>query len=142
MRGDGSGGLRSVEVARGLVEPFGAVARQAESERRISDGSIRALIDSGLMTMLLPTQMGGAGSSIGDLCDVSRVLARGCTSTAWVHAFYAIHNWMMVRCSDEVRSELFRERGFILACGRHALGSCCVSIASMARPAAPTGGTR
>lgn len=115
MRGDGSGGLRSVEVARGLVEPFGAVARQAESERRISDGSIKALIDSGLMTMLLPTQMGGAGSSIGDLCDVSRVLARGCTSTAWVHAFYAIHNWMMVRCSDEVRSELFGERGFILA---------------------------
>ena len=59
--------------------------------------------------------MGGGGADFAELCNVSRTLARGCTSTSWVTAFYAIHNWMLVRCEDAVRSELLGGNGFVLA---------------------------
>jgi alkylation response protein AidB-like acyl-CoA dehydrogenase len=104
-----------VTAARLLAPALAEIAEQVERDRRIPNSSISSIVESGVANMLMPKELGGAGADLADLCQAARNLAQGCTSTAWVSAFYAIHNWMLVRCDEAVREELFGSKGFVLA---------------------------
>lgn len=108
-------GSGAEEAARQLAPQLAVIAEQVERDRKIPAESINAVIEGGIANMLMPRAMGGGGADFAELCNVSRTLARGCTSTSWVTAFYAIHNWMLVRCEDAVRNELLGGNGFVLA---------------------------
>ena len=92
--------------ARAMVPQLKARASNADSLRRCPDESVRELNDSGLMRVLQPRRVGGSELPWVALIDIGSELARGCGSTAWNWANYAVHHWMLafwpVACQDEI----------------------------------------
>lgn len=92
--------------ARLLVPELKARAAHAEELRRCPDETVRELNESGLMRLLQPRRVGGSEVDWVALIDVSSELARGCGSTAWNWANWAVHHWMLAlwprQCQDEV----------------------------------------
>ena len=92
--------------ARAMVPRLKERAPLADSLRRCPDESVRELIESGLMRLLQPRRVGGSELPWVALIDIGSELARGCGSTAWNWANYAVHHWMLafwpVACQDEI----------------------------------------
>jgi 3-hydroxy-9,10-secoandrosta-1,3,5(10)-triene-9,17-dione monooxygenase len=92
--------------ARAMVPRLKERAPLADSLRRCPDESVRELSESGLMRLLQPRRVGGSELPWVALIDIGSELARGCGSTAWNWANYAVHHWMLafwpVACQDEV----------------------------------------
>jgi len=92
--------------ARALVPGLRQRAALADELRRCPDESIRELDESGLMRVLQPRRVGGSEMDWVALIDVGSELARGCGSTAWNWANYAVHHWMLAfwpeQCQDEI----------------------------------------
>ena len=92
--------------ARAMVPRLQERAAHADALRRCPDESIRELSESGLMRLLQPRRVGGSELPWVALIDVGSELARGCGSTAWNWANYAVHHWMLafwpIACQDEV----------------------------------------
>ena len=92
--------------ARELVPRLKARAADTEAQRRTPEETVRELNDSGLMRLLQPRRVGGSEADWVALVDVSSELARGCGSTAWNWANWAVHHWMLAlwprQCQDEV----------------------------------------
>jgi 3-hydroxy-9,10-secoandrosta-1,3,5(10)-triene-9,17-dione monooxygenase len=95
--------------ARFLVPKLKERAAHTEALRRCPDESVRELNESGLMRLLQPRRVGGSEAEWVSLIDVSSELARGCGSTAWNWANWAVHHWMLAlwprQCQDEVWGE-------------------------------------
>ena len=91
--------------ARDLVPVLRARAARCEELRRVPDETVRDLNDSGLMRLLQPRRVGGSEADWVAMIDVSSELARGCGSTAWNWANWAVHHWMLAlwprQCQDE-----------------------------------------
>ena len=81
-------------------------AALAEELRRCPKESLRELAESGLMRVFQPRRVGGSELDCVVLIDVGSELARGCGSTAWNWANYAVHHWMLAlwpsQCQDEI----------------------------------------
>lgn len=96
----------AVSRARAMVPRLKERAPAADELRRCPDESIRELTQSGLTRVLQPQRVGGSELPWVVLIDVGSELARGCGSTAWNWANYAVHHWMLafwpVACQDEV----------------------------------------
>ncbi len=96
----------ALSCARAMVPRLKARASNADSLRRCPDESVRELNDSGLMRVLQPRRVGGSELPWVALIDIGSELARGCASTAWNWANYAVHHWMLafwpVACQDEI----------------------------------------
>ncbi len=96
----------AVARARLLVPKLKERAVRAEELRRCPDESVRELKESGLMRLLQPRRVGGSECDWVAMIDVSSELARGCGSTAWNWANWAVHHWMLAlwprQCQDEV----------------------------------------
>jgi len=92
--------------AHDLVPKLRARAAEADAARRIPDETIRDLEDSGLMRLLQPRRVGGSEAEWVAIVDISSELARGCGSTGWNWANWAVHHWMLAlwprQCQDEV----------------------------------------
>ena len=71
-----------------------AHAPAVDRAARFPAESIRAAKDHRLLGIMVPTELGGEGASIGDVIDVCYALGRGCGSTGLI---YAMHQ-MMVAC--------------------------------------------
>lgn len=104
-----------VAHAATLVPVLAERAAQAERDRNLSPSTVDELRGSGLFELLVPAERGGGQDRFSTLTDAVRVLATGCTSTAWVAAFYAVHNWMIARFPTEAIDELYAGRPFVLA---------------------------
>ena len=95
----------ALAAARALVPSLRERAVNAEELRRTPDESVRELQASGLMRALQPRRVGGSELDWVVLVDVSSELARGCASTAWNWANWAVHHWMLAlwprQCQDE-----------------------------------------
>jgi 3-hydroxy-9,10-secoandrosta-1,3,5(10)-triene-9,17-dione monooxygenase len=77
----------------GLLERIAAIrpileknAAQTESDRRVVDENIAALKDAGAFKIMVPNRYGGWQADIRTKLEVSREVAKGCGSTAWVTA--------------------------------------------------------
>jgi 3-hydroxy-9,10-secoandrosta-1,3,5(10)-triene-9,17-dione monooxygenase len=96
----------ALSSARAMVPHLKARASLADSLRRCPDESVRELNESGLMRVLQPRRVGGSELPWVALIDIGSELARGCGSTAWNWANYAVHHWMLafwpVACQDEI----------------------------------------
>jgi 3-hydroxy-9,10-secoandrosta-1,3,5(10)-triene-9,17-dione monooxygenase len=96
----------AMTAARALVPVLRERAPRADELRRIPDETVRDLHESGLMRALQPRRVGGSEIDWVGLIDVSSELARGCGSTAWNWANWAVHHWMLAlwprQCQDEI----------------------------------------
>jgi alkylation response protein AidB-like acyl-CoA dehydrogenase len=64
-------------------------APTAESLRRCPEETVADYLAAGLLRICMPARFGGYELGYDVLCEVSRRLARGCGSQAWVHMVFA-----------------------------------------------------
>jgi GTP cyclohydrolase II len=81
-----------IERAEALVPVLRARARETEELRRLPDATMSDLADSGLLAVVSPRSEGGHGFGLRELGTITRILAQGCASTAWVYSFLVVHN--------------------------------------------------
>jgi GTP cyclohydrolase II len=82
--------------AEALVPALLERAERAEALRRLPEETMADLTESGLFSLVSPRSDGGWGYGIVELGEVTRILAKGCASTAWVYSFYMVHHSTMV----------------------------------------------
>jgi alkylation response protein AidB-like acyl-CoA dehydrogenase len=100
-----------VDRAEALVPLLREHAARAEAERRLPDEVVAAAAAAGVFTMSTPERFGGPQLDLPSQFEVIRTLARGCSSTSWVAALYAVCNWWASLFGDEVQEEVFAEPG-------------------------------
>lgn len=71
-----------VEVARRLAEEFSAEAAQFDESGAFVARNYDAIRASGLLKAAVPAELGGLGARYDQLCEMLRLLAKGCGSTA------------------------------------------------------------
>ncbi|HEX8010022.1 MAG TPA: acyl-CoA dehydrogenase family protein [Casimicrobiaceae bacterium] len=81
--------------SRAMVPRLKERASLADALRRCPEESIREIEEAGLMRVLQPRRVGGSELPWTALIDIGSELARGCGSTAWNWANYAVHHWML-----------------------------------------------
>ncbi len=103
-----------LEQVAAQLPGIAARAQASEAQRRPHDDSIGALIDAGIMQMLVPKRFGGHELGLDALAGVTRAVSSACLSTGWVTAFYIGHNWMLTKFPEQVQREVWAERPFAL----------------------------
>ena len=91
----------------GLLERIAAIrpileknANQTERDRRVVDENIAALKEIGAFKIMVPKRYGGWQTDIRTKLEVSREVAKGCGSTAWVTALMNVCAFF-VGCMNE-----------------------------------------
>src|ERR1700760_1096548 len=100
-----------IKRAEDLVPVLRARARETEELRRLPDATMADLADSGLLAVVSPRSEGGPGFGLRELGTITRILAQGCASTAWVYSFFVVHN---ISITQEL-PDLLAGRPFALA---------------------------
>src|SRR5579885_467643 len=95
--------------AEALVPTLRARAGEAETQRRCPEETVADLGAAGLLRICQPARFGGYEHGWDVLCEVSRVLARGCGSQAWVGNIYNDHTQLLgmfeLRAQEDVWGE-------------------------------------
>lgn len=92
--------------AEGLLPALRERAAEAEKLRRLPDATVKDLYATGMMRLLQPKRYGGYEMDWAAHAEAARVIARACSSTAWVVAVVGAHAAILARmpkqCQDEV----------------------------------------
>lgn len=104
----------AVEVAERLAPRLAARAQEAERLRRLPEATVADCLDADLFRLVVPQDLGGHGLGLRSLCEVTRVLGRACTSSAWTLSFLVLHNWFVARAGVALERELFADRPYVL----------------------------
>lgn len=93
-----------------LVPAVAARAAEAEQSRRIPDETLAEVEAADLWRTMVPTRYGGHGLGLRTVSEMSRILAHGCASTAWVVGFIVEHNWQFARFGQAAQDEILGRR--------------------------------
>ena len=104
-----------VARAAALVPALRERAQKAESLRRLPDETMAEVEEADLLRTMVPRRWGGHGLGLRTVCQLTRVLAQGCPSTAWVVGFLVEHNWQFARFGATVQEEIFGSQPLIRA---------------------------
>lgn len=104
-----------VERARALVPTLRERARAAEELRRLPDTTIQDAADAGFFQAYVPKRHGGYEIDFRYGPQITRELARGCLSSAWVISFLTQHNWQLSLFPDSAQQRAWAERPYMLA---------------------------
>jgi alkylation response protein AidB-like acyl-CoA dehydrogenase len=116
-------GSELVTRAEALLPLLRESAARTEADRRLPDEVVAALAQAGVFRMSTPRRFGGLQTDLPTQFEVIRTLARGCGSTSWVSALYAVCGWWASLFGDEVQDEVFaspdtRVAGIVSPLGR------------------------
>ena len=75
-----------LERARALIPVLAARSGETESRRRVPDETIADFHNAGLFRVLQPARFGGLELDFDVFATITKELARGCASSAWVYA--------------------------------------------------------
>jgi alkylation response protein AidB-like acyl-CoA dehydrogenase len=89
---DRPSGETLIARAEQLVPMLRERAQRTEELRRIPDDTIADLEQAGLFQLVAPRSQGGYAYGMRELGTITRILAQGCASTAWVYSFLVVHN--------------------------------------------------
>ena len=84
-----------IERAKALAPVLRARSAKAEALRRCPEETVADLAAAGLLRVCQPARFGGYEQPWDVLCEVSRVLARGCGAQAWVGNIYCDHTQLL-----------------------------------------------
>lgn len=99
--------------AESMVPRLAARAAEAERLRRLPPQTIADCDAAGIWTLVVPRSLGGHGLGLRTLCEMARILAHGCVSTAWTTSFLVLHNWFVLRAEPAVQDAVFAGAPFI-----------------------------
>ena len=104
-----------IESARSVAKVFAAEAAEAERLRRPTDAAIAALVDSGVLRLMVPEIYGGFEADLDLYFDVILALSAGDTSLSWVANFYIEHHWWFCQFPRTFQDEVFAAGPVVLA---------------------------
>ena len=93
--------------AEALVPVLRKRAAKAEELRRCPDETVADFAAAGLLRICQPARFGGFEQPWDVLCEVSRVLARGCGSQAWVENIFCDHTQMLGMFPLEAQADVW-----------------------------------
>jgi 3-hydroxy-9,10-secoandrosta-1,3,5(10)-triene-9,17-dione monooxygenase len=99
--------LDLLERARALVPVLRERTDKAEVLRRCPEETVADFAAAGLLRICQPARFGGFEQPWDVLCEVSRVLARGCGSQAWVCNIYCDHTQMLGMFALEAQADVW-----------------------------------
>jgi 3-hydroxy-9,10-secoandrosta-1,3,5(10)-triene-9,17-dione monooxygenase len=98
----------------GLIERIAAMrpileknAAQTETDRRVVEENIAALKDAGAFKIMVPKRYGGWQSDIRTKLEVSREVAKGCGSTAWVTALMNVCSFFTACMNEQAQDDVW-----------------------------------
>jgi len=91
------------KVSADFVARLADRAGEAEKQRRLPQATIADYRDSGLARLLLPKRYGGCQAEFPEILEVVRLMAHGCTSSAWTLGFYTLRNWMLALFGEQAQ---------------------------------------
>ncbi|WP_241383833.1 acyl-CoA dehydrogenase family protein [Rhodococcus sp. CH91] len=80
-------------------ESAGPAAADVDRQGRFPHEAVDALRAHNLLNCAVPVEQGGEGATLGELCDVARILGRYCASTAMIFAMHQTQILSLVRHS-------------------------------------------
>jgi alkylation response protein AidB-like acyl-CoA dehydrogenase len=107
-----------IAIARELRPLFAREAPEGDRLRAPSPAAEKALLDNGLLSMLLPQRWGGAGLSMTGFAKVQIELGKGDPSISWVSQIVNGTTWVASLTSDATQEALFGD-GPKLVCGAY-----------------------
>src|ERR1700710_1181382 len=81
-------------------------AAETEQLRQLPQATIDEALATGFLGAFRPREYGGAGLGLSALANGARILAHGCTSSAWTLVFLAQHVWMVGKMPRPMQEEL------------------------------------
>jgi acyl-CoA dehydrogenase len=96
----------SRQAARIGLEVAGVAAGAVDRDARFPTEAFEAIREESLLSVLIPSELGGSGLSIGQVGDIVFELGRHCASTAMIFAMHQIQVASIVRHG---RSTFFRD---------------------------------
>ncbi len=97
------------ERALALVPILAERASECERRRQLPPETIADIKAAGLHKLCQRDRFGGAELPLDRVADIITVLARGCSSTAWVCAIYCDHSILLGRFDDAVADEVWAD---------------------------------
>lgn len=80
-----------------------------QTERRVVEENIEAIRAAGLLHITVPKRFGGLETDMRTFLDVSRELATGCGSTAWVTTLMNICAWFAGFGGEQMQADIWAE---------------------------------
>jgi alkylation response protein AidB-like acyl-CoA dehydrogenase len=99
-----------LERAHKLVPSLRERAVRADVERKVPPESITDMRDAELLDVLLPRALGGSEVDFSVFSAITRLLATGCGSTAWVYAILAETAWIAALFPQKAQEEVWEDR--------------------------------
>jgi 3-hydroxy-9,10-secoandrosta-1,3,5(10)-triene-9,17-dione monooxygenase len=96
-----------IAAAHAIVPTLEETSLASEEGRQIAASAVAALAQSGLSRMLTPITHNGFELSPSAHIRSCRILAEGCSATAWVHMVCGAHNFVLGRYPQECQQEVF-----------------------------------
>ena len=96
-----------VARAQALVPYLKAEAAATDERRSLSPETVRKLFDAGLLRFFQPRRYGGWEMDWGTQYYISKEIAHGCPSTAWVVSVVGQHTCHAARFSKEAQEEVW-----------------------------------
>ncbi len=96
-----------VERVADIVPVLRANAEWGDRHRRLADESVNAMIDAGVLRMLVPVHYGGYESDMQTIVDVGIQLGRGDGSPAFCATAWWAQCWAVAHFPDSVQDEVF-----------------------------------
>ena len=84
-------------------------AQQVETDRRIANHTIEAIVGAGLARILQPRRWGGYEISHDAAFDVAVEIASACGSTGWCASLLNIHDWWLAAFPEEAQHDVWRD---------------------------------
>jgi 3-hydroxy-9,10-secoandrosta-1,3,5(10)-triene-9,17-dione monooxygenase len=106
----------ALERAHALVPVLAARAAATERNRRVPDETISDFHRTGLFRILQPARFGGAELGFDSFALVTRELARGCASSAWVYCVIEELFWVLATFPEKAQIEIWGDNPATLAC--------------------------
>ncbi|GIL30336.1 BEC protein [Actinocatenispora comari] len=97
---------RAVAAAAALVPDFAARAAGYDVDGALPAADLAALRDAGLLGLMVPTRLGGAGAGFADYARVAMELGRGNGATALIYNMHASVTGALAQTPDELARAL------------------------------------
>ncbi len=112
----GDAGTLVLDRARALIPVLASRSAETETTRRVPDETIADFHRAGLFRVVQPARFGGLELDFGTFASITRELARGCASSAWVYAVIEELFWVLATFPEEAQQEIWGEDPNALAC--------------------------
>jgi 3-hydroxy-9,10-secoandrosta-1,3,5(10)-triene-9,17-dione monooxygenase len=107
--------LDVLERTRALIPVLAARSAATVENRRVPDETIQDFHRAGLFRVLQPARFGGLELDFAVFATITKELARGCASSAWVYAVIEELFWVIATFPEEAQLEIWRDPQ-VLAC--------------------------